>query len=104
MAVCTASRTREDILEGLRGLAPKLREEFGLASIDVFGSVARGEHADSSDIDILATFLSPPTYDQYFDLKFFLEDHFGRRVDLVTPGGIKPRLRKMIEADLVHVA
>lgn len=81
-----------------------LCERFAVKSIDLFGSVARGEQNDKSDVDLLVRFHAEPTFDQYFDLKYFLEDALGCRVDLVTPEGLKPRMRELISADLLHVA
>ena len=66
---------------------------LGVQRIGVFGSFARGEECEESDIDILIEFEEGGrTFDTYMDLKFFLEDLFGRRVDLVDRDTIKPAL------------
>ena len=49
-------------------------------------------------------FESGPTFDSYMGLKFFLEDHLGLRVDLVTPKALKPRLRPIVEREALDVA
>jgi len=56
----------------------------------VFGSCARREQTESSDLDFLVEFVDP-TFDNYFDLKFFLEKLFDSQVDLVIKDTIKPR-------------
>ena len=70
----------------------------------VFGSAARDELREDSDIDVLVAFEGAPTFDGYFDLKAFLERLLGRPVDLVTESGLKPRARRHVEQDLIRVA
>jgi predicted nucleotidyltransferase len=77
---------------------------FGVRSLALFGSVARGEEHSDSDVDLLVTFEGPATFDQYIDLKLFLEELIGRRVDLVTEGGLREALRPAIERELRRVA
>jgi uncharacterized protein len=77
---------------------------YGIDSLDLFGSIARGEgHADS-DVDLLVAFKGPVTSDQFFGLKFFLEDLLGRRIDLVTRAALREPHRRTIESELVTVA
>lgn len=80
------------------------RQRFGAKHISVFGSAARDELNDASDIDVLVEFDGLPTFDNYMGFKFFLQDLFMRRVDLVTQDSIKPRMRQIIERDLIRVA
>jgi hypothetical protein len=70
----------------------------------LFGSTARGEAHDQSDLDVLVEFDVTPTLDVFIGLKFFLEDHIGRRIDLVTPDALKPRMRPVVEREAVDVA
>lgn len=81
----------------------ELQSRFGVRDLAVFGSVARNEARDDSDVDVLVDFNGPPTFNGYFDLLFFLEGLFGRKVDLVTQDAVRPRLRPYIEKDAVHV-
>jgi hypothetical protein len=78
-------------------------KRFGVKSLALFGSVARGEARRDSDVDILVEFEGPATFDQYMDLKFWLEDLFGCPVDLVTRKALKPRLRPYVEKEAVYV-
>ena len=78
----------DQIIERIRGLRSQL-DTLGVASLGLFGSVARGEERDDSDIDILVAFDGPATFDQYMDVKLLLEDALGRRVDLVTEQGLR---------------
>ena len=77
---------------------------FGAKHLALFGSAARDELRDDSDIDVLVEFDGPATFDRYMDLKFYLETLVARPVDLVTRDAVKPRLRPIIERDLIDVA
>ena len=78
-------------------------KRFGVRSLALFGSAARDEIRPESDLDILVEFEGKATFDRYMELKFLLEELFGRRVDLVTRKAIKPRLRARIEREAIHV-
>lgn len=75
-----------------------------VATLSVFGSVARGEARPDSDVDLLVEFDRTATYDLYLDLKEFLEEILNRPVDLLTSKAIHQRLRPSIERDLLRVA
>ena len=94
---------RDEILKTLRAHRDELRKRFGVKSLAVFGSVARGEARPDSDVDILVEFEGRATFDRYMGLKFFLEDLLGRRVDLVTRKALKPRMRPYVEQEAIYV-
>jgi len=85
-------------------LSAKAETRFWCAPDRLFGSAARDEARDDSDLDLLVAFEVGPTFDSFMGLKFFLEDHLGRRVDLVTPDALKPRMRPIVEREAVDVA
>lgn len=94
---------RDHILALLAEHKPELAERFGVQSLALFGSFARGTaHADS-DVDVLVTFDGPATSKRYFGVQFYLEDLLGRDVDLVTDDALRARLRPYVERDAVHV-
>ena len=90
-----------EILEILKGMREELAEAFFVRRIGVFGSIARGEDIDRSDMDILLE-LAKPTFDHYMDLKFRLEDALGRPVELLLADTVKERLRPIIEKEVVY--
>lgn len=94
---------REEILQILRDHETRLKQ-FGVKSLAVFGSFARDEAREDSDVDMLVEFDSPPTFNAYMDLKFYLEDLLGRPVDLGTPDTLKPRIRAHILQEAIRVA
>lgn len=87
----------------LREHEPVLKERFGVRKIGIFGSFIRGEERPDSDVDILVEFRrGQETFDHYMDLKFYLEDLFGRKVDLVMKGAVKRRLKEYILNEVVY--
>ena len=66
---------RRAILERLTAEAPALRAKYGVTSLAVFGSMARGDDHEGSDVDVLATFEGPATFDRYMGLKLELVPH-----------------------------
>ena len=95
---------RDTVLKLLSEHREEVRERYGARRLALFGSAARDELRDDSDIDVLVEFEGPATFDVYFDLKTRLEELFGRPVDLVTEKGLKPRARRHVEQDLIRVA
>ncbi len=80
----------------------RLQENYGVKSIAIFGSVARGEAASTSDVDLLVE-MDSPTFDRYMDLKFELEDRLGVTVDVVLAEAVKDRLAESIQREAVYV-
>ena|SRR3989344_2145022 len=73
---------------------------YGVKKIGLFGSYSKGKQTKNSDLDFLVTF-DENTFDNFMDLKFFLEDIFKRKVDLVIEENIKPAL-KHIKKEAVY--
>jgi len=72
-------------------------DSFGVKRIGLFGSYVRSEQTSFSDIDILVEFAEgKKNFDNYMDLKFYLEDIFHQKVDLVIVDCVKPELASSI--------
>jgi len=95
--------TRQAILDRLKAEAPALRLRFGLKTLAVFGSMARGDDREGSDLDILVTFEGKADFDRFMGLKLHLEDTFGRSVDLLTPNSLRPDMQAEIEKEAILV-
>jgi predicted nucleotidyltransferase len=78
-------------------------EKYGVRSIAIFGSFAREEAKDSSDIDILVEFNSSVGLFEFAGLKLHLEKVLGRDVDLVTLEAIREEMRENILREVLHV-
>ena len=77
-----------DVIELLRTHEKEMKERFAVKRIGAFSSFVRGEQKETSDIDLVVEFENP-TFDNFMDLAFYLEDLTGRSVDILTPEGIK---------------
>ncbi len=71
-------------------------EKFGVKKIGIFGSIVRGAAKEDNDIDVLVTF-DKVTFDNYMDLKFYLENLFERKVDLVIERNLREELQYVRE-------
>ena len=76
-------------------------KSLGVRKIGLFGSFRRGTNTAESDLDFLVQ-LDHPTFDSYMELKFFLEDLFNQKVDLIMEETLKPRLRPSIIEEVVY--
>ena len=99
----SAAMNRQVILERLNAEAPSLRRKYGFRSLAVFGSLARGDDHEGSDVDILVRFEGKATFDNFMGLKLDLEDLVGRPVDLLTPKCLRPAWRPEIEKEAIRV-
>ncbi len=94
--------TREEILDFLRLHKQEMNDRFGVTKIGLFGSYARGDAREDSDIDV-AIELSKNTADSYFGLLHFLEDSFNARIDLGIESNFKPIIKPYIMKEIVYV-
>ncbi len=98
------SPRKDEVVAELAALEKPLRQR-GLTSLALFGSLVRGAARPDSDIDVLVDII-PDAQFSLIDLvavKDFLEDQLGRRVDVVTRGGLEPAIRDRVlrEAETV---
>ena len=94
--------TREEILNVLAANRGRL-DELAVHELALFGSHARNEATEESDIDFVVEFTTK-SFDRYMELREFLESILDRRVDLVLKSAIKPRLRERILREAVRAA
>ena len=96
---------REEILRRLREHRDELQRRFGVKSLAIFGSVARGEAGPDSDIDILVEFDLEAHVGLFkmVELKEFLEHVLGRPVDIVTLDGLRTWMRDRVQKEAVRV-
>jgi len=77
-------------------------KKFSVEEIALFGSVARGEASENSDLDVLVL-MKRKTLRDYMGLKFYLEELTGRKVDLVMAENLKPALRQAILSEVISI-
>ncbi len=95
--------TKTDLLTLVQGHQDHLKS-FGVKRLGVFGSFVHSEHHDASDVDVLVEFEpGRKTFDNFMHLAFYLEDLFGRKVDLLTPESLSPYLGPRILREVEYV-
>ncbi|HEC03196.1 MAG TPA: DNA polymerase subunit beta [Phycisphaerales bacterium] len=95
---------RQVVLRQLRNHIGQIRQRFSVRALAIFGSVARDDAADGSDVDVMVVFEGKAGFDLFMELKFYLEDLLGTQVDLVTDKALRPQVRQAIEQEMIHVA
>lgn len=95
---------KQTVLTQLSGSIEEIRQRFAVRSLSIFGSIARNEATDNSDVDVLVVFDQKPNFDIFMDLKFYLEDLLKTSVDLITDKALRPQVRQTIEQESIHVA
>ena len=93
--------SREKILNVLGRHSQELSSRFSVEKIGLFGSYARNTALPESDVDLLVEF-AQPTFDNYMDLKFYLEDILKTPVDLVMADTLKPRLIPYVNSEVIY--
>jgi predicted nucleotidyltransferase len=93
----------DEIKRILASHKPELAERFLVCEIGVFGSFARGEEDEGSDVDILVEFSEPVGFFTFLELEEHLRDLLGRKVDLVSKKALKPRIGGNILRELVTI-
>ena len=88
----------------LEKLKPVLKERYQVQTIGFFGSYARGEQNEKSDVDILVEFSEPNTIDlfDFIELEEFLSKQLGIKVDLVTKSALKPMIKDQILRETIY--
>jgi predicted nucleotidyltransferase len=97
-------RDRNDIIIFLKAHKHELAQRFGVFSIGLFGSYARGEAREDSDIDI-AIELTPDkkSLSNFLGIRRYLEEQFGKTVDLGIESTLKPLVRDLVAKEIIHV-
>jgi predicted nucleotidyltransferase len=84
-----------EIESKLKQIKPMLTDKYHVSSIGYFGSFAKGQQTDGSDLDLLVEFSQPIGW-EFFTLEKFLEKTLGMHIDLVTPNALKNRIKESI--------
>lgn len=95
--------TKEEILIFLQDKKEFLAKNYGVISIGLFGSYARDEARDNSDIDIAVELKSENKFMNFFNLKYFLEEHLSKQIDIGIESALKPIAKKYVQRDIIYV-
>lgn len=95
--------SRKECIDILKTCSETLRREYGITSLRLFGSTARDEQKDGSDVDVFVETLTPNPF-LLMEAKEYLEKSTGRSVDVIRNHcNLNPRLKKRIERDGVTI-
>jgi uncharacterized protein len=93
----------DDLRTLLNTALPKLRRQWPIHSLAIFGSVARNEATADSDLDVLVEFEKPVTLSSFLALEQTLSELAGRPVDLVSRPSLKPFIGERVLREAVPV-
>ncbi|KUH34217.1 DNA polymerase III subunit beta [Thermococcus celericrescens] len=99
----TRVKTLVDVQKILRAHRKELSEKYCVKRIGVFGSYSRNEQREDSDVDIFVEFERPVRMITFLRLQEYLEELLGVKVDLVTKGALKRRIRERILKEVKYV-
>lgn len=94
---------RNEIITVIRSLSDTIKKNYHAEVISIFGSYARSEEKDSSDIDILVRFDDKADLFDFVGLSIFLEENLGRKVDVVPHDAVRPELKEIILKEAIPV-
>jgi predicted nucleotidyltransferase len=94
---------KDNILKFLRDNKEFLAQRYGVISIGLFGSYARDEAKEDSDIDIAVELKSQNKFMNFFHLKYYLQEKLNRSIDLGIESTLKPIAKEHIQRDIIYV-
>lgn len=96
-------KTLEEIKQTLRETKPLLQEQYRVTELGIFGSYARGEQTQTSDVDVLIDYDQAPTLFKLVELRDYLTEVIEMKVDVVTKNGLKSRIRERVLSEVVYI-
>lgn len=95
---------RDEAIAILQAHKEEMISRFNVKHLALFGSTARNEAHEESDVDVLVDFDGPANSKNYFGLLFFLEELLNRHIDLVTNKALRSQFRPYVDKEAIHVA
>ncbi|MEO0520306.1 MAG: nucleotidyltransferase family protein [Cyanobacteria bacterium P01_A01_bin.116] len=96
-------KTLAEVKKILQANMTTFREKYRVTSLGIFGSYARGEQSEDSDVDILIDYEKAPPLSKLVELRIVLSELTGLKVDLVTKNGLNPRIQAHVFADVIYL-
>lgn len=96
-------KTFEEVKQILIQVKPRLQQAYQVTELGIFGSYARQEQSETSDVDVLIDYDQAPTLFKLVELREDLSEVLGMKVDVVTKNGLKPRTRERVLSEVVYL-
>lgn len=96
-------KTRDEVIAILRDLKAEAAPRFGVRRFGLFGSYARNQQSDESDIDLLVELERPVPFSVFCRLEDMVSERMGVAVDMTTPDGLHLRIERRVLAEAVYV-
>ena len=96
-------KSRDEVLKILTSQKSSLLEAYQITRLGIFGSYARCQQTDDSDIDVLVEYENAPTLYKIIELRDYLSELFSVKVDVVTKNGLKERIRERVLAEVIYL-
>lgn len=95
--------TKQEIINSLHQYKSELNEKFGIEKLALFGSFAKDEQSEKSDIDLLVVQMKKKNAITLIKAKNFISDVLGRDVDLGLLDSLRPFIRTRVEKEMIYV-
>ena len=95
--------SKEELKEKISNQLPVLKDKYHVKKLGIFGSVARGQENNSSDVDIIVDFESPIGFFDFIRLENFLSEVLQKKVDLVSRNAVKPAIKDEVIKETIYV-
>ncbi|HEY9663224.1 MAG TPA: nucleotidyltransferase family protein [Allocoleopsis sp.] len=96
-------KTFEEVKQQLLQIKPRLQQFYQVTELGIFGSYARQEQTETSDVDVLIDYVQTPTLFKLVELREDLSEVLGMKVDVVTKNGLKPSIRERVLSEVVYL-
>lgn len=96
-------QNKDQIKNTLNQYRELFRKDYNVEGLGVFGSFARGDNTQTSDVDILVRFSQPLGFFKFIELENYLTKLLGRKVDLVTEKALKPAIKNDVLREVMYV-
>lgn len=97
------TKTFEEVKQQLLQIKPRLQQVYRVTELGIFGSYARQEQTEASDVDVLIDYDRAPTLFKLVELREDLSKVLGMKVDVVTKNGLKPRIRERVLSEVIYL-
>ena len=91
----------EELKRKIENLKPLIKEKFKVKELGIFGSFARGEEREKSDLDLLVEFDKEADFFHLVGLSIFLEEKLNQKVDIVPKNALRKEIRKTVLRELI---